>query len=48
MAEEIVMTQSDEATAAIFGAFDANVKMVEKAFDVRVSNRSDIPRSVMP
>ena len=41
MSEEIIMTQSNEATAAIFGAFDANVKLVEKAFDVRVSNRNN-------
>ena len=37
------MTQSSEATAALFGAFDSNVKMVEKAFDVRVSNRNGDP-----
>ena len=40
MAERIVMTNSDEATAAIFGAFDANVRMIERAFDVRISNRN--------
>ena len=40
MAEKIVMTKSDEATAAIFGAFDANIRMIEKAFDVRISNRN--------
>ena len=40
MAEGIVMTQSSEATSALFGAFDANIKIVEKAFDVRVSNRN--------
>ena len=34
------MTNSDEATAAIFGAFDANVRMIERAFDVRISNRN--------
>ena len=34
------MTQSSEATAALFGAFDANIKIVERAFDVRVSNRN--------
>ena len=43
MAEEIVMTQSSEATAALFGAFDANVKIIEKAFNVRVSNRNGDP-----
>ncbi|MBQ8372163.1 MAG: PhoH family protein [Clostridia bacterium] len=35
------MTKSDEATSALFGAFDANVRMVERAFDVRVTNRND-------
>ena len=34
------MTQSNEATAALFGAFDANIKIVENAFGVRVSNRN--------
>ena len=41
MSEAIVMTQSNEATAALFGAFDANIKIVENAFGVRVSNRND-------
>ena len=41
MAERIVMTKSNEATSALFGAFDANVRMVERAFDVRVSNRNE-------
>ncbi len=40
MTEKIVLTNSDEATAAIFGAFDANVRMIERAFDVRISNRN--------
>ena len=34
------MTQSNEATASLFGAFDANIKIVENAFSVRVSNRN--------
>ena len=41
MSERIVLTNSNESTSAIFGAFDSNVKMIEKAFDVRISNRSD-------
>ena len=40
MTEKIVMTKSNEATSAIFGAFDANVRMIERAFDVRVSNKN--------
>ena len=40
MAEKIVMTNSNEATSALFGAFDINVRMIESAFDVRISNRN--------
>ena len=40
MAEKLVLTHSDEATSAIFGAFDSNVRMIERAFDVRISNKS--------
>ncbi len=39
------MTQSNEATASLFGAFDANIKIVENAFGVRVSNRNSDPDS---
>ncbi len=45
MAEKIVMTKSNEATRALFGAFDANVRMVERAFDVRISNGGGAPDS---
>ena len=41
MTEKIVMTKSNEATSAIFGSFDINVRMIERAFDVRVSNRNE-------
>ncbi len=40
MAEGIVMTQSNEATAALFGAFDANIRSIEDTFGVRISNRN--------
>ncbi len=40
MAEKIVMTNSNEATSALFGSFDINVRMIESAFDVRISNRN--------
>ena len=40
MTEKIVMTNSSEVTSAIFGSFDANVRKIERAFDVRISNRS--------
>ena len=40
MSEKIVMTQSSGATGALFGAFDVNVRLIERAFDVRISNRT--------
>lgn len=40
MSEKIVTTNSSEATVAIFGAFDANVRMIESAFEVRISDRN--------
>ena len=40
MTEKIVMTNSSEATAAIFGSFDSNVRKIEREFDVRISNRN--------
>lgn len=40
MAEKIVMTQSNEATSALFGSFDVNVGIIERAFEVRISNRN--------
>ncbi len=40
MTEKIVMTSSNEATAAIYGPYDINVRMIERAFDVRISNRN--------
>ena len=41
MTEKIVMTNSDEATAAIFGAFDINIRIIERSFDVRIFNRNE-------
>ena len=38
MSEKIVKTGSTEATAAIFGTFDENARILENAFDVRISN----------
>lgn len=40
MSEKIVMTNSNEATSAIFGSFDSNVRKIERTFDVRISNRN--------
>jgi len=45
MLEKIVLTQSDDATAALFGAFDLNVRLIERAFDVRISNRNSSAES---
>ena len=39
--EKILLTQSNEATSALFGAFDANIRMIERAFEVRISNRNN-------
>ncbi len=41
MAEQIVMTKSNEETSALFGAFDVNARAIEKAFDVHIHNRSE-------
>ena len=40
MAEKIVFTNSSEATSSLFGAFDLNARLIESAFDVRISNRN--------
>ncbi len=40
MAEKYVLTPSNEATSALFGAFDSNIRLIERAFDVRISNKS--------
>ena len=39
MTEKIVTTDSSEATSAIFGAFDINLKIIEESFGVRIFNR---------
>ncbi len=40
MAEKIVRTQSQDATAALFGAFDEYARLIEDEFDVRLTNRA--------
>ena len=40
MTEKIVLTKSNEQTAVLFGSFDANARMIENAFEVRISNRN--------
>lgn len=39
MFEKILLTSTAEQTAALFGNFDRNINMIEKAFDVSVTNR---------
>ncbi len=39
MNERVLLTDTMEQTANIFGNFDMNVAMIEKAFDVTVTNR---------
>ena len=41
MAEKTVFTRSSEATSAIFGAFDSNVKKIESAFGVRIFDENN-------
>ena len=40
MSEKIVMTQSNDATAALFGLYDCNVRLIEAAFETKITNRS--------
>ena len=40
MSEKIVISDSFEQTTKIFGAFDENVRIVERAFGVSISNRA--------
>jgi len=40
MTEKIVIMKSSDATSALFGAFDVNVGMIERAFEVRIANRA--------
>ena len=42
MSEKIISTDSLEQTAHIFGAYDKNIRLVEKAFSVRVKNRDSL------
>ena len=41
MEQRTVKIESSEITARIFGSFDANVRLVENAFEVRIYNRAD-------
>ncbi|MBR5515824.1 MAG: PhoH family protein [Clostridia bacterium] len=39
MAQKIILTDSIEQTAAIFGSFDSNITLIEKEFGVEINNR---------
>ena len=39
MPEQLVLTESDQLTAVIFGTCDENVRRIEQQFGVRISNR---------
>ena len=39
MAEKIIFTESAEETAAVFGSLDYNLRFLERAFGVRISDR---------
>ena len=41
MEQKTVKIESSEITARVFGSYDINVRTVERAFDVRMYNRSD-------
>ena len=41
MEQKTVKIQSSDITARVFGSYDINVRTVEKAFSVKVYNRSD-------
>ncbi len=41
MEQKTVKIENSEITSRVFGSYDVNVRMVERAFDVRVYNRSD-------
>ena len=40
MEQRTVKIENTEITARLFGSFDINVRMIERAFDVRIQNRS--------
>ena len=40
MSQVIINVESNEITSRVFGCFDANIKAIERAFDVRISNRN--------
>jgi Phosphate starvation-inducible protein PhoH, predicted ATPase len=41
MPERIILTDNTDQTSTIFGSFDANIKIIEKAYNVSVVNRDN-------
>ena len=39
MSQVTINVESNEITSRVFGCFDCNIKAIERAFDVRISNR---------
>ena len=39
MAQKLILLESDQLTATVFGARDENIDKIERAFSVRISNR---------
>ena len=39
MSQAVINVESNEITSRVFGCFDSNIKAIERAFDVRISNR---------
>ena len=39
MSQVIINVESNEITSRVFGCFDCNIKSIERAFEVRISNR---------
>ena len=40
MYEKTIVTETGDVTAKIFGSYDFNARLIEKAFDVNVRNRA--------
>ena len=39
MSQVVINVESNEITSRVFGCFDSNIKAIERAFEVRISNR---------
>ena len=39
MSQVVINVENNEITSRVFGCFDSNIKAIERAFEVRISNR---------